>query len=171
VGLELTEKAVVGTQNITDNCFVCGINNTLGVHARFFNLDDGSVCALFVAREEHQGYAGRVHGGILSAVLDETIGRAVQVRSPDTFGVTIELTVKYRKPAPLGEELRAVGRIDREARRLFEGSGELLLPDGTVAVEATAKYVRLEIENIVEGGLDEVGWLADDRPAPETIVT
>jgi len=166
---ELNEKSVVGAQYVSNFCFICGLNNNLGLQAQFFNLDDGSVCALFTARQEHQGYAGRVHGGVTSAILDETIGRAIQTLDPNIFGVTIELTVKYRKPVPLEEELKVIGRIDKQSNRVFEGSGEVLLSDGTVAAQAQAKYLRVDVEKIVEGGLEEIDWVADTRPFPTTV--
>ncbi len=61
------------------------------------------------------------------------------------WGVTAELNVRFRKPVPLDVELTAVGRITNEDQPTFEGTGELYLPDGTVAVEATGKYVKLDI--------------------------
>jgi hypothetical protein len=43
-----------------------------------------------------------------------------------------------------------MGRIASENNRLFEGSGELYLPDGTVAVEGAGKYIKLDISKIGE---------------------
>lgn len=83
--------------------------------------------------EEHLSYPGRLHGGISFAILDETIGRAVTIAHPGTWGVTAELTLRYRKPLPVEGEIRAVGRITRDTHRLFEGTGEILLDDGSVA--------------------------------------
>ena len=166
---ESDKKEVSGAQNISSKCFVCGIDNELSLRTQFLNLEDGSICALFTTRQEHQGYPGRIHGGVVSAILDEAIGRAIQATDPDVFGVTIELSVKFRKPAPIGEQLRVFGRIDRQTKRVFEGSGELLLPDGTVAAQAHAKYLRVDVDRIVEGGLAEIDWVADDRPVPKTI--
>ena len=75
------------------------------------------------------------------------MGRAIMIRYGEAiWGVTAELTVRFRKPVPLGVELTAIGRITHEGSRLFEGTGELYLPDGTVAVEASGKYVKLDIQ-------------------------
>ena len=90
-----------------------------------------------------------MHGGVITAVMDETIGRAIMIRYGEAiWGVTAELNVRFRKPVPLGVELTAVGRIISENSRLFEGTGELYLPDGSVAVEAAGKYVKLDISKI-----------------------
>ena len=91
------------------------------------------------------------------------------VSSPDTWGVTAELTVRYRKPVPVDDEVRVVGRITRDAGRLFEGTGEIVLADGSVAVEATGKYVRMPLEEITEAGLGESEWYADERARPAEV--
>lgn len=161
-------RAVTGAQNISRMCLVCGRENPAGLHARFLELESGEIVALFTPQEHHQGYPGRLHGGIASTILDEAIGRAISVSDPNAWGVTVELNVRFRKPVPLGEELRVVARLLGEPRRLFEGSGEILLADGTVAVEATGRYLRMPIDQIADGDFAEE-WFADERPVPGTI--
>ena len=159
---------VLAAQNVSRMCMVCGVENAAGLHARFFELDSHELAGVFTPREEHQGYPGRLHGGIASTILDETIGRAINLEDPDAWGVTIELTVRYRKPVPLDGEIIARARITRNSGRLFEGSGEILLADGTVAVEAKGRYMRLPIDDIAEGDF-ESEWLPDERPLPGEI--
>ena len=67
-------KKVVRKHNNSGNCFVCGLDNPFGLHAAFYELEDGSVCALVTADPRHQSYPGRVHGGVICAMLDETMG-------------------------------------------------------------------------------------------------
>jgi uncharacterized protein (TIGR00369 family) len=155
---------VLRAQNVSHNCMVCGIENAAGLHARFFELDDGELLGVFTPAEHHQGYPGRLHGGIATTMLDEAIGRAVSIGDPGAWGVTVELSVRFKKPVPLGEELRVRARITRDGR-LFEGSGEIVLPDGTVAVEATGKYLRMSVDRIVDGDFLEQ-WIPDTRPLP-----
>ncbi len=151
-------------------CLVCGDKNRLGLHAHFYNLEDGSICADFCTTEEHQSYPGRVHGGIISAILDEVIGRAVQNDHPEIWGVTMELNVRFRKPVPLGVPLRVLGRVDKRTNRIFDGSGELLLEDGTVAAEATARYASLAVEAIAQGGLSDEDWHSDSWQSPDSVL-
>lgn len=160
--------AVRGAQNISRMCMVCGVENSAGLHARFYELDNGELAAVFTPREEHQGYPGRLHGGIASTILDEAIGRAINITDPDAWGVTIELTVRYRKPVPLGDEIVAHTRITKDSGRIFEGAGEIRLDDGSVAVEARGRYLRLPIDKIADGDF-ESEWFADDGPMPETV--
>lgn len=159
---------VRAAQNISRMCMVCGTENASGLHARFFELDNGELAAVFTPKQEQQGYPGRLHGGIASTILDETIGRAINMSDPDAWGVTVELTVRYRKPVPLDGPVIAHGRITKDSGRMFEGTGEIRLDDGTVAVEATGRYLRLPIDKIAEGDFNEQ-WFADERPLPDTV--
>jgi uncharacterized protein (TIGR00369 family) len=156
---------VRAAQNVSRMCIVCGTQNESGLRARFFELDNGELAGVFTPREEHQGYPGRLHGGIASTILDEAIGRAINISDADAWGVTIELAVRYRKPVPLDREITARARITKDSGRIFEGSGEIRLDDGTVAVEATGRYLRLPIDRIAEGDFEEE-WFPDDRPLP-----
>jgi acyl-coenzyme A thioesterase PaaI-like protein len=163
------KRKVTGAQNVSRMCLVCGTENAAGLHARFFELESGELVGVFRPSVEHQGYPGRLHGGIASAVLDETIGRAINSGEAVVWGVTVELSVRYRHPAPLDEELHVVGRITNDSSRLFEGSGEILLADGEVAVEARGKYLKMPIERIAEGDFDTSDWGADEHPVPGEI--
>jgi len=150
-------KKVVNKQPNAAECFVCGLKNDKGLQAFFYETDSGEVAAVFTPDRLHQSYPGRIHGGIAACILDETIGRAIQIGRPDVWGVTVELTLVYKKPLPYGCELKAFGRITHENRLMFEGEGEILTPDGEIAVTAKAKYVKQRSEQI-SGNFDALDW-------------
>ena len=158
-------RKVVGAQNISRMCMVCGRDNDSGLKARFYELEDGELLGVFTPLPEHQGYPGRLHGGMSSALLDETMGRAINIAEPDAWGVTVKLSVKFRKPVPLDSDVRAIARITKVGSRLFEGAGEIVLADGSVAVEATGTYMKLPIDRIADGDF-ESEWFADERDVP-----
>lgn len=69
--------------------------------------------------------------------------------------MTVELKLRYKKPVPLGVELKAIGRVTSNNRRIFEGSGEILLPDGTVAWSLQeGRYMKLPIDKIAQGDFE-----------------
>jgi len=162
------QREVHGSQNVSRMCMVCGTQNPASLRARFLELEDGELLGIFQPQQHHQSYPGRLHGGISSAILDETIGRAINLTDSEAWGVTVELTVKFRKPVPLDGEVRAIGRITKDSRRLFEGTGEIVLDDGTVAVQASGKYIKMPIEQIAEGDFGEE-WFVDERPIPQRV--
>ena len=140
-------------------CFICGVKNIAGVHVRFYETGDGTVLARFTGQEIHQGYPGRFHGGVIAGILDETLGRAIRLEHGDeVWGVTVELSVRYRKPVPIGVELQAVGRVVVERHRAFEASGEIFLPDGEIAAEARGKFVKLESSSVAQFDPEVEEW-------------
>ena len=149
---------VISKQRNSKMCIICGLDNEYGLRAPFYNMEDGSVMTKFQYREEPQSYPGRVHGGVSSAILDEVIARAIAIKEPGIWGVTVELNIKYKKPVPLEQEIKAIGRITRNTRKIFEGSGEIILENGDIAVTATGKYIKMPIEKISGESLDDDEW-------------
>ncbi|MBC7238153.1 MAG: PaaI family thioesterase, partial [Chloroflexi bacterium] len=128
------------------HCFLCGVQNPIGLKLTFYEDEENRVSARFVPGEEHQGYPGVLHGGITCALLDETIGRTL-VRD-DIWAMTVELNVRFRQPIPLGQPLTVIGEMVRLRSRTMEGRGQIILADGTVAATAEAKYIRLSDEQV-----------------------
>lgn len=159
---------VIKKQQNSKKCLVCGLKNDLGLKTSFYELENGELVAIFSPLEEHQSYPERMHGGIAGAILDETMGRAIMIKDENIWGVTVELNVKYKKPVPLHEELRVVGRITKDSSRLFEGTGEILLPNGEVAVIASGKYMKMPIDKIANFDEGDQEWqivLSDQDPS------
>ncbi len=147
-------KEIMKQPNARD-CFVCGMKNDFGLKARFYENDEDELIVYFTPRNEHQSYPGRLHGGIAASILDEAIGRAMQIKDPDIWGVTTDLKIKYRAPLPLDCELKAVCRITDENRMMFEGTGEILTPEGGVAVSAHGRYMKMNVNKITDEDFSE----------------
>jgi uncharacterized protein (TIGR00369 family) len=137
-------------------CFVCGMQNPIGLKAFFYQDEEGRVVAHFTGKEEHQGYPGVMHGGIVTALLDEVIAR-VAIAQDLLWGVTAKLEVRFRRPVPLGQPLTLVGEMTRLRSRTLEAHGEIRLEDGTIAAEAEGVYIRLPQEEI-ERMEEELGF-------------
>ena len=141
----------IKTQLNSKNCIICGMDNPLGLKATFYNLEDDSVGSIFSFRNEHQSYPDRTHGGMVGALLDELMGRALWVKEPDVFGVTTSLNVTYRKPVPLDTPVKARGYITFNSARGFTAKGEVYSMDGTLLVEGSAKYFKIPFERAFNG--------------------
>lgn len=163
-------KKVTRRQNNAKFCLVCGVDNQGGLHADFYELEDGTLACLVTVRSYHQSYPGRVHGGISTALLDETIGRAVNITEPETWGVTVEMQTRFLKPVPYDVPLVVLGAVTKNSRRLYNGEGKLLLPDGTAAVTATARYMKMPLSAISDLDEGEGVWApSPSDPGPREI--
>ncbi|HHB75300.1 MAG TPA: PaaI family thioesterase [Desulfobulbus sp.] len=153
-------------------CFVCGLKNDFGLKSSFFELESEELLAIFQPAEEHQGYPGRLHGGLAATILDETIGRSIMISTSDTiWGVTVEFSMRLKKPVPMDGEIRVVARTLKENKRFFEGSGKILLPDGGIAVQATGRYLKVDIDKIADFDFEEQQWgVVNMENDPESVM-
>jgi acyl-coenzyme A thioesterase PaaI-like protein len=158
-GGQILEQKVNRKQPNSKMCLVCGLKNPYGLKASFYELENNELVCLFTPREEHQSYPGRLHGGIVTAILDETIERVAMVdKKEDVWGVTVEFTVRFKKPIPLNVELKVVGRLTKDSHRFFEGSGEIRLPNGEVAATGHGRFLKLPPAQIPGFDLVEQEW-------------
>lgn len=120
-------------------CFVCGDKNPTGLKVRFFADGDGAVGEC-VAEAQYQGYRNIFHGGIVAALLDEIMAKAILAQG--VYPLTAEMKVRFRKAVPTGQKIKFVGRITSRRGRLFETVGELRSPEGELFASSTGKYVE-----------------------------
>lgn len=146
---------VIGKQNNSRMCVICGMDNPFGVQAPFYIMEDQSLMTRFQYRAEHQSYPGRVHGGLITAMLDELGFRAYWVLEPEVLAVTTSLETKYRRPVPYGEPLKGRGVILSNSSRFVHSRAEILSMDGEVLAEADLKYIKLPAGRITDADYHE----------------
>ena len=139
-------------------CFVCGLENTLGLKLAFYHTADGEVSADYTVSESYQGYPGVVHGGVVAAMLDEICGRSHMGVDPPRFMYTARLDIRYRKNVPVGQQLKLVGKAGKSKRRAATAHGAIYNPDGELLAEAEALLVDIPQETYYEVDLQALGW-------------
>jgi uncharacterized protein (TIGR00369 family) len=84
----------------------------LGWQLHAVDPDEGTITVKFEARPEFANPQGNVQGGILAAMLDDTMGPAlVATLPPGQFAPTLEMKVSYIAPAKVGRPLWGRGRV------------------------------------------------------------
>ena len=122
------------------SCFVCGNTNPHSIGIIWQKNPNGRIESSFVFNIHQQGPPGFVHGGASAAVMDEAMGTAVW--QGGYRAATVHLELDYRKPIPIGEEIRIEGWLFSEEIDSVTARGIIYLSDGIIAVEARAKYVN-----------------------------
>lgn len=106
-----------------------------------------SFVSIFYLGSAMCGHPGIVHGGLLATLLDEGMARCCFPALPNGIGVTANLNIDYRKPAPADSYavLRAE-TVKVEGRKAWvEGRIETLPEEGkepVVLVEAKALFIE-----------------------------
>ena len=125
-------------------CFACGRLNPTGLQLDF-DVSKDRATARYTGAQRHQGYEGTLHGGVVTALLDETMGWAIFHQG--VWGVTAKLTVTFKRPVPVGEELVVIGEVVRDRGRGIETRGTVARANGgEVLAEATALFLRMPDE-------------------------
>jgi len=89
-----------------------------------------------------EGAPGLVHGGLLATLADEVMGSVEH--GGNAVRVTAEMTIRYRRPTPIGVELRCRAHPVDSTDRRFTVHAEITRADDTaVLAEADATYVLL----------------------------
>jgi len=125
-------------------CFVCGEENIAGLQLRFF-VQDNRVKTLFSPKHHHCGYNNVVHGGIVAALLDETMAWAAN-RVLARMTVTAELTVRYLRPVPGDRETLVSAEITRANRRIAYVRAEIVDRHEIKYASAEGSFLPLSAE-------------------------
>lgn len=123
-------------------CFACGKQNPQGLHLQFAEEGEEYVTR-FTPEPWQQGYPGIMHGGLISTLLDEVMGRYLWQKG--ITAPTVELTVRFRRPVPIQESVEVRGRIVEQKGRKFEMEARLILhSSGEVAATAIGKFLQIK---------------------------
>ena len=129
----------------SDSCFVCGDANPNGLQARFTADDEGRVRLETVIDHEFEGYGGHVHGGVLTALLDETAVWSV-IHSLGRMCTTIQLTVTFRQPVPGGSKVVVVGEVTGRKSRFHLARSEMRDAEGRLMATAEGRFMVMAEE-------------------------
>ncbi len=125
------------------NCFVCGDKNKIGLKISFF-YEHGKAKAQYTPTAEFEGYKDILHGGILSALLDEVM--IYSIIAQGILTVTVQMEVKFKNPAKIGETLFLEGQITDDKGKIILTEGKIFIQDGTIIAESKGKFFRAEGE-------------------------
>jgi uncharacterized protein (TIGR00369 family) len=125
------------------HCFICGKQNPSGLQLDFTPLEGRRLATEWTAEKRFQGYADILHGGIISAILDETMIN-LPWKLENTPVSTAEMTVRFIKPAIIGQKLNFTAWITGESKRLWQLRSECRNQAGELVAEASAKAMVIK---------------------------
>jgi uncharacterized protein (TIGR00369 family) len=116
----------------------------LGWHLLDARPEEGWLKVGFDGKAEFRNPAGFIQGGILTAMLDDTMGPAVLIMTEGKlYTTTISLTVNFMaaaKPGPITAE----ARVTQLGKTVAFMEGKLTAEDGTLLATATTVARLLE---------------------------
>lgn len=152
----------LGNYKDFSHCYGCGQDNPFGLKLKV-SWDGRNTSAEFRADEVYQGWPGIVHGGVLSALLDEVMSYV-----PHYMGivcVTGRTQLKYRNMAPTKESYVITATGLRKKSQVLETRGTVSLKSGSLVLEGTSLMYVLEERKKSQAVLwDMDGVIADTAP-------
>lgn len=141
-------------------CFICGLENPVGLKLRIYETEPGMVETAYTAPEHFQGYPGVLHGGIIATIIDEVSGRSLMGTAEQTrFMFTARIEVKYRKNVPIGRPLRIVGKALKDRGHSAEAwAGIYDAQSGELLAEGSTLLVNVPQDRMDMSSLEEMGW-------------
>ena len=118
------------------DCFVCGHDGSLGVR---FHASDTGVTARLRVREDWQGYAGIMHGGMIATLLDAAMTHCLFHHGIE--GLTADLQIRYLDAVPCSGTIDISASLTGQRKRIYELSAELSVA-GQVKARARARFMR-----------------------------
>jgi acyl-coenzyme A thioesterase PaaI-like protein len=141
------------------HCFACGLENPYGLQLRFTDNGVDEVYCHYTIPARFNGYPGVAHGGIVAALMDEVIIRTCFIHDPNRFMMTAKMEIRYRLPVPTETPLALRGRMLKDRGPIAQAAGELRLPDGSLAIEASMTMADMPAEHKVDAAMRaQLGW-------------
>lgn len=132
-------------RNAFPDCVVSGAANPMGIAARLWREGEEAVCQVTLG-PAFEGAPGRVHGGVVAALFDETMGLVMSISTTPAF--TGRLTVTYRAPTPLGEQLEVRARLADHTGRKITVTAELRCGEQLLA-QGEGLFIGVEPEHFL----------------------
>jgi uncharacterized protein (TIGR00369 family) len=115
--------------------------------AELISIEPGHVRVRFLARDEFCNGMGNVQGGMLAAMLDDSMGPALFTELEDEqASPTLSMNVMFVRPAKPGR-LTGDGRVVHRTKNVAFLEGTLSDEDGNILATATATARILASQN------------------------
>ncbi len=127
-------------QQVHPGCIVCSPDNLSGLKMDYRVTGEKEVSAQFQFDRNYQGYGNRLHGGVISAILDGAMANCLFAQN--CVAVTADLHIRFRHPILTGHYGQVRAWIVRETPPIYVVEAEII-QDDQLRVVATGKFMKL----------------------------
>jgi len=125
---------------------VSGGANPMGLGSTLWQ-EDGRAFMEVTLGKAFEGAPGRAHGGIVAALIDETMGLVLAINKVLAF--TVQLDITYLAPTPINEAIVAEAWLSRQERRKLFIDAVVRAGETDIA-KATAIFVSVDPRQFLE---------------------
>lgn len=124
------------------NCFACGNkhNNPDSLALNFIQTESGLVKAQINLGKTYQGYSGKLHGGIISTLLDAAMCHYLFYQQIEAM--TADLQVRFLQPISINQDIEVSAHLDSVKRKIYLLNGQITY-QGKLCASAKGKFMQL----------------------------
>jgi acyl-coenzyme A thioesterase PaaI-like protein len=137
-GYDYGKGNTLSYQPISGNC------NAISPQVKYFRAKEAYVLGKVTFSKAYEGPPGHVHGGYLAACLDEVFGIAASHSYISDPCMTGTLTLKYRIPVPIEQEITYKGWVEREEGRKVFLKCTVTDQQGQLFAEGEAIFLKID---------------------------
>ncbi len=126
---------------ITEKCFMCGKNNPIGIKMEI-KSENGEAKSIVNLNENYEGYNGTIHGGIVTALLDEIAVYAAF--SLQDICVTYEINVRFKKPVKSNNDYFVYGYVLERKGKIILCKSKIIDNENNIYAEADVKLFKIQ---------------------------
>lgn len=140
--------------NVDRECFGCGPDNPHGLKM-CFESDGTRLRSRLTLDKRFRGWSNLIHGGVLSTILDETMGWTV-ISLTGRFMLTKGMQVNFIRPVRIGMSVTALGYIkNRIGERKVEVVAEIHDDKGQLLASSAGEFALFSREQFLRMGIME----------------
>jgi len=138
-------KGKIRAPYISKGCFGCGTENphSLGIKPR---IEGDALVADVCIPEQYRGFSQVVHGGIVTAILDELMGMVIGSQIEDGRMATVGLEIDFKRPVLVDTQITAKARYTGVEGRFHLAEGEILDADDRVLTRGRGRFFPITQE-------------------------
>ena len=134
----------------SNRCFGCGGANPVGMKLPFeLDFEDRRTRGKFALGANYAGGGGFAHGGIIAVVLDEAMGKLSKLT--EERAVTAEMSVEYKRPVPVDQEVVVEGWQEEEKGRNRFRVAEIRDAAGNLLARGKGRFVVVGENHFAKG--------------------
>ncbi len=108
---------------------------------RIESAESGKVAMSVVIRREMCNPFGNIHGGMMSLIIDESIGWAIVSMELEHHYTSVSLNMDFLYAAAEGERITAVAEIIRQGKKIINAEVHVYNEKGILLSKATSNLV------------------------------
>ena len=122
-----------------NECFGCSQERSDSLAMVFTRTGEKTVEAAYSVPAAYRGMGGVVHGGFQAVLIDEAVSVAAYLFwPPETYTVTTDLSLRYKRPVPVEQPIVVRGELLEEDEQGFRATAAILDASGMILTEGTA---------------------------------